>query len=62
MAGSRLLTIPEVVDRTSIARTTVYLLIRDGRLPSVKIGRSRRVREADLDVFIEDHLDRPGAA
>jgi excisionase family DNA binding protein len=27
-------------------------MIRDGRLPSVKIGRSRRVRSADLAAYV----------
>jgi excisionase family DNA binding protein len=40
----------------SISRSSVYVLIRDGKLGSVNIGRSRRVTEAQLDEFIESLL------
>jgi excisionase family DNA binding protein len=48
----RLLTVPQVVDRTQFSRALVYELIASGRLPSVTEGRTRRVREADLDEYI----------
>lgn len=54
----RLLTLEEVQQRLAVSRTTVYRLIRAGDLPTVKIRDSRRVREQDLDSFIEGHLGR----
>lgn len=50
----RLLTVPMVVERTRYSRAFVYSLIASGRLPSVVCGRTRRVRESDLDTFIRD--------
>lgn len=50
----RLLKIPEVADRTALSRTTIYDLIARGALPTVSIGRSRRVREADLEDWIRE--------
>jgi len=41
----------------SISRSVVYTLIRDGKLGSVTIGRSRRVTEDQLTLFI-DSLDK----
>lgn len=35
-----------------IARRRVFEMIRDGRLPSVRIGRSRRIRRSDLAVYV----------
>jgi excisionase family DNA binding protein len=52
MADS-LLRVPEVRRRLGgVSQAFVYKLFRTGRLPSVKLGRSRRVRESDLAAFI----------
>ena len=60
----RLLRVPEVRERLGRAsQETVYKLIRSGELPSVKLGRSRRIRESDLEQFIASlSVDRPGDA
>lgn len=66
----RLLRIPEVAARLSLSRTTVYELMTRGELPSVAVGgtRTRRIREADLDAWIQAQTDgtaptvRTGAA
>jgi len=50
----RLLTVPQVVERTQYSRAFVYELIASKRLPSVACGRTRRVREVDLDSFIRE--------
>lgn len=34
-------------------RTYAYSLLADGTIPSVKLGRLRRVRRVDADAFIE---------
>jgi excisionase family DNA binding protein len=34
-------------------RTYAYGLVADGSIPSVKLGRLRRVRRVDADAFIE---------
>jgi excisionase family DNA binding protein len=47
-----LLTIREACDRLKLSRASLYRLIQSGRLPSVRIGRSRRVVSEDLDRFI----------
>lgn len=49
-----LLTPEEAAQRLRIGRTRVYALLRDGRLRSVTIGRSRRVPLAALAEFIQD--------
>lgn len=54
----RLLTLEEVQRRLAVGRTTVYRLIRAGDLPTVKIRGSRRVREQDLEAFVEGRLGR----
>jgi excisionase family DNA binding protein len=43
----------EVQQRLSISRSTVYQLVGNGELPSVKIGRRRFVTAAALDAYID---------
>lgn len=43
-----MLTPPEVAKLLGLNKSTVYRLIQTGAMPSVKIGRSVRVRRADL--------------
>jgi excisionase family DNA binding protein len=42
----------EIQQKLGISRTTVYQLLGDGQLSSIKIGR-RRFTAAALDAFIE---------
>jgi excisionase family DNA binding protein len=44
-----------------LCRDSVYKLIREGRLPTRKIGRRTVVLESDLQAFLES-LPRLGAA
>jgi len=48
-----LLDIPGVMRELHISRTGAFELIRRGELPSFKLGRTRRVRRADLIAFVE---------
>ena len=47
-----LLTVSDAAWALSLGRTQVYELLGDGRLPSVRIGRSRRIRVSDLETFV----------
>ena len=48
-----LLSIPEAGRMLGISRSKCYDLLRSGHLPSVYIGRSRRIRIKDLERFID---------
>jgi len=48
-----LLKIPEVAIDLNVSRTTVYELIRSGKLQTVKIGKSVRVTSEGLSRFID---------
>lgn len=52
-----LLTIPEAAEALGVGRSVVYELLLEGGLPSVKIGRSRRVPVAALQEFVASRLD-----
>ena len=61
LARSELLvTVEEAAQRLAVSRSYLYLLLRRGVLPSVTIGRARRVAVADLEVFV-DHLRETAA-
>ena len=64
MSATMLLTVEETAAQLRIARRRVFEMIRDGSLPSVKIGRSRRIRSADLAVYVanlEPDTQQPAA-
>ncbi len=48
-----LVTVPEAGRVLAISRSKVYELMDAGHLPSVCIGRSRRIRMSDLRTFVE---------
>jgi len=61
LSDGRLLYRPEdAATILSVTRTRVYDLIRSGQLPSVKLGRSRRIPGAALHDFV-DSLTAEGA-
>lgn len=49
---TRLLKVPEVCERLALSRSEVYELMSSGALPSLKLGRARRVVDADLEDYI----------
>lgn len=48
----RLLTVPEVQERTQLSRSSVYKLLQSGDLESIKIGGARRIPEDALESYI----------
>jgi excisionase family DNA binding protein len=60
-ARGRLLTVDEVSDELRISRSKTYELISGGTLPSVTIGRNRRVTPEQLDRFVEVLSEVPTA-
>ena len=49
-----LLKIPEVMARLAVSQTKVYELMSSGELRSVRVGRSRRVPNDDLERFVAE--------
>ncbi|MCX4396861.1 MULTISPECIES: helix-turn-helix domain-containing protein [unclassified Streptomyces] len=56
-ATAELLTVPEVMARLKLGRSTVYDLIRSRRLTSITIGRSRRIPADAVRNFISDQIE-----
>jgi len=49
-----MLTVEQAADRLAVSRTTMFALIKDEVVPSVLVGRCRRVPAADLAAYIEE--------
>lgn len=56
-----LVTMPQAAEALSVGRTTVYELVRAGRLATVRVGRRRLVPVAAL-VALVDELQRQDVA
>jgi excisionase family DNA binding protein len=52
MLDALLLTPEEAAEQLRIGRAKVYVLIRSGELPSIKIGGSRRITRAALEAYV----------
>ncbi len=50
--GPRFLTASEAAERMRVSKMTVYRLIRSGKIPAVQIGKAYRVRETDLEQYL----------
>ena len=57
-AVKMLLTLEEAAYELSIGRSLLYEHVLRGDLPSIKLGRCRRIRRLDLERFVEG-LARP---
>ena len=57
-ALDRLLSVVEVATVLSLRVPRVYELIRRGRLPAVRVGRSVRIRPCDLHAWIEGQREK----
>jgi excisionase family DNA binding protein len=57
---SRFMTVGEVAAVLRVSSMTVYRLINAGQLPAVRIGRSFRVHEAELDRYLAERHTKAG--
>jgi excisionase family DNA binding protein len=46
------LTVAEVAAMMRVSKMTVYRLLHNGELPAVRVGRSFRVLEKDVDEYL----------
>ena len=48
----------EGIVHSGIGRTRLYTLLASGKIPSAKVGRTRHIRRADLDSFLEARMQQ----
>jgi excisionase family DNA binding protein len=56
----KFLTIAEVAAVMRVSKMTVYRLVHGGELPAVRVGRSFRVSEKDVNTYIERSFYQAG--
>jgi excisionase family DNA binding protein len=56
----RLLSAEDLARELGLGRTTAYSLLWSGTIPSMKVGRLRKVRREDLEGYIEARMERGG--
>ena len=49
-----LLKVPEAAAQLGVSRAKLYELIAKGALPSVRVDGCRRIRRADLQIFVDN--------
>jgi excisionase family DNA binding protein len=59
-ATARFLTVQEVADLMRVSTMTVYRIIKSGELPAVRVGRSFRVRDVDVDTYLGKRYTQTG--
>ena len=52
MSEAHFLTIAEVASKMRVSKMTVYRLVHGGELPAVRVGRSFRVTEDDVNEYL----------
>jgi excisionase family DNA binding protein len=58
-ADFELLSIPEVCQQLGMGKSWVYRRVHEGEIPSVKLGRTIKVRRSELENYLEEHRYRP---
>ena len=53
----KLLKADEVAETLNIGRSTVYQMLRRNEIPCIRIGRAVRVRQEDLESFIDQGVE-----
>jgi excisionase family DNA binding protein len=59
-ARARFFTVAEVAEHLRVSSMTVYRLVKAGDLPAVRVGKSYRVREDDLDAYLAKQYTQAG--
>lgn len=57
---AQFLTVAEVARLLRVSNMTVYRLITAGELPAVRVGRSYRLREEDVDRYLAARFTEAG--
>ena len=59
-AKARFSTVAEVARALRVSNMTVYRLINSGQLPAVRVGKSYRLREEDVDRYLAERFTEAG--
>ena len=51
--SEKLYSVKEMMDYLGIQRTYAYKILREGKLPKIKLGKRILIRESDLQAFLD---------
>jgi excisionase family DNA binding protein len=54
-----LLSIPQVCQQLGMGKSWVYRRIHNQEIPSVRLGRTIKIKRSDLGQYLEEHRNRP---
>ena len=57
-----LFSVEEVADILHIGRSTVFKLIKEGKIQSIKLGRSRRIPIDSMQNYVDDLISESNAS
>ena len=55
LRGMQLLSIPQLCQELGMGKSWVYRRLRSGEIPSVRLGRTIKVRREELEEYLERH-------
>jgi excisionase family DNA binding protein len=53
--GVQLLSIPQLCQELGMGKSWIYRRLRSGEIPSVRLGRTIKVRRDELEQYLESH-------
>ena len=53
--GVQLISIPQLCEELGMGKSWVYRRLRSGEIPSVRLGRTIKVRREELEEYLEKH-------
>jgi excisionase family DNA binding protein len=56
ITGDKIFTVPEVAAFLKISKSKVYYLVSKKEIPHLKIGRNVRIRQKDLQMWMEKQV------
>ncbi len=56
---SEYFTLKEIAERLKVSERTVWRWVHSGALPAIKLGQQWRIRDDDLDEFLEARRAQP---
>ena len=54
-AGVQLLSIPQLCQELGMGKSWIYRRLRSGEIPSIRLGRSIKVRRDELEAYLDRH-------
>jgi excisionase family DNA binding protein len=60
LSEAKFLTVAEVATTMRVSKMTVYRLLHSGELPAVRVGRSFRVVEGDVNEYLRKSFFNAG--